>query len=487
MTRDVIARSLIELNVDALFTTDLQGLISAIDHHAEELTGRSSDELVGTAFCDYFTEPETVSVAIQRVVQDGKPTSCESKVLARDGTTKVVGCDVAAIREAGQVAGVFARLRDITEQRRIEEALRDQRFYTRSLIEATADALIVTDPAGDVTEVNQQMESLTGYFRNELIGTHLRTHFTEPQRAADGLRAALGAGVLTDYELTARSRAGRETVVSFSASTLYDREGKLLGLLATARDVTERKRFERTLGEKNRELEEANRAKSVFLANMSHELRTPMNAIIGFTGTLLMKFPGPLTDDQEKQLRTINQSSQHLLSLINDLLDMARIESGKLHLAIETLSAHQAAEEAAATLSPLAQGQGLEVRVESRDRDLAVRADRRALNQILLNLVNNAIKFTEKGSVRIAIDGSSHKGKPQVQFSVIDTGIGIRVEDQARLFRPFERLESPLEEREGSGLGLVLSQQLAQRLGGTIHVESEFGCGSTFTLVLPAG
>ena len=237
---------------------------------------------------------------------------------------------------AGQPLGILAAARDITEQKQLEQQLRDQQFYTRSLIESNIDALMTTDPLGIISDVNQQMEALTGSNREELIGTPFKNYFTDPRRAEEGIREVLRESKVTNYELTAHTKAGNETVVSYNAATFYDRDGKLQGVFAAARDVTERKRFEKTMEEKNLELENANLAKDRFLASMSHELRTPLNAIIGFTGTLLMGLPGPLTGDQDKQLRTIQASARHLLSLINDLLDLAKIESGKVEIQLRS-------------------------------------------------------------------------------------------------------------------------------------------------------
>jgi protein-histidine pros-kinase len=219
---------------------------------------------------------------------------------------------------------------------------------------------------------------------------------------------------------------------------------------------------------------------------MSHELRTPLNAIIGFTGTLLMKLPGPLTPDQDSQLRTIRSSGRHLLSLINDLLDLARIESGKVELYLEDVSCQGVVEEIAAALRPLAEGKGLAFEVEIPEIDLVVESDRRALSQIVINLTNNAIKFTDRGAVRLKLAHDLRNGRASTGISVIDTGAGIRPEDKAKLFQAFEQLEATSARRhEGTGLGLHLSQKLATLLGGHITFESELGHGSTFTVVLP--
>ncbi|OGG56930.1 MAG: PAS domain-containing sensor histidine kinase, partial [Candidatus Handelsmanbacteria bacterium RIFCSPLOWO2_12_FULL_64_10] len=363
---------------------------------------------------------------------------------------------------------------------------RDQQFYTRSLIESNIDALMATDPLGILTDVNQQMETLTGYSREDLIGAPFKAYFTDPRQAEEGIRLVLREGKVTNYELTARGKDGRETVVSYNATTFNDRDGKLQGVFAAARDVTERKRFEQTLQEKNVEMERANQAKDRFLASMSHELRTPLNAIIGFTGTLLMKLPGPLTDDQNRQLRTIQASARHLLSLINDLLDLAKIESGKVEINPEPVSCQGVIEEVASALRPLAEAKGLKFEVKVPRDEVAIQTDRRALSQILINLTNNAIKFTEKGRVRIELGRRQENGQTLTEFRVIDTGIGIKAEDQARLFQAFTQLDSASTRRyEGTGLGLHLSQKLTDLIGGHITLKSEHGKGSAFTLAIP--
>lgn len=250
-------------------------------------------------------------------------------------------------------------------------------------------------------------------------------------------------------------------------------------------DANERNKLEQTLQEKNAELENALHAKDRFLASMSHELRTPLNAIIGFTGTLLMKLPGPLTQDQEKQLRTVQSSARHLLSLINDLLDLTKIESGQVELNLETINCQEVVHEISSSLRPMAEAKGLQLETDIFPLDLTVQADYRALKQILLNLTNNAIKFTEKGQVTVRA-GRRLEGKQTItEFSVSDTGIGIRTDDQTKLFQAFSQIDAGHKKRyEGTGLGLHLSRKLARLLGGEIALQSEYGKGSTFNLLL---
>jgi len=241
----------------------------------------------------------------------------------------------------------------------------------------------------------------------------------------------------------------------------------------------------REIALKNLELAEASRMKSAFIANMSHELRTPLNAIIGFTGALLMKLPGPLTTEQDKQLNTIKSSARHLLSLINDILDVAKIEAGKVTLAIEPVACQQLMRDVADTLRPLAQQKGLTLDVELMDESVVIETDRRALTQIMINLLNNAIKFTDKGTVGLSLRQRSEDGQRITEFAVADSGAGIRVEDQAKLFQAFSQLDSTsTRHAEGAGLGLYLCQNLANLIGGSLFFSSDFGHGSTFTLAL---
>jgi PAS domain S-box-containing protein len=371
------------------------------------------------------------------------------------------------------------------ERMKLDQRLRDQQFYTRSLIESNIDALMTTDPQGIITDVNKQMGVLTGCTRDELIGAPFKKYFTEPDLAEAGIKKVLAEGTITNYELTARSRDGKEVVVSYNATTFYDRDRILQGVFAAARDVTERKRLDQVLQEKNLELEKANQAKDGFLASMSHELRTPLNAIIGFTGILLMKLPGPLSADQDNQLKTVQCSARHLLSLINDLLDLAKIESGKVTLSPEPVPCRSLLEEVAAALRPAAEAKGLIFDVVLPPQEWRAHTDRRALSQILINLANNAIKFTENGSIRLEVAVLADN-RHSLEFRITDSGIGIQIEDQVKLFEAFSQLGTASTRRhEGTGLGLHLSEKLAALMGGNIHFTSEFGKGSRFCLSLP--
>jgi PAS domain S-box-containing protein len=336
---------------------------------------------------------------------------------------------------------------------------------------------MTTDPIGIITDVNQQMTALTGYGREEIIGSPFKSYFTDPSRAEQGIKLVLQDSKVTNYELTARAKDGRETVVSYNAATFYDRENRLQGVFAAARDVTERKRFEGSL-------EKASRMKSEFLANMSHELRTPLNGIIGFSEFLADEKPGKMNATQKEYMTDILNSSRHLLQLINDVLDLAKVEAGRMELNVAPFSLHKSIDEVCAVAKAIAHKKKVGLRTHFAPGLDTVSLDQQKLKQVIYNLVSNAVKFTDEGGhVTIQTIGPDAN---RFRVAVSDTGIGIKPEDIQRLFKEFEQLETGTNRRyEGTGLGLALTKKLVELQGGSIEVQSEPGKGSTFTVLLP--
>jgi PAS domain S-box-containing protein len=483
--------------------TDEKGVIQLFNLGAERMLGYTAADVMNKITPANIHDPQemidraktlsqelgsTIAPGIEALLfkaSRGIEDVYELTKVRKDGTRFPAVVSVTALRD-GQ-SGIIgylligtdntARKQVEAEQKKLDQRLRDQQFYTRSLIESNIDALMTTDPFGIISDVNKQMEALTGCTRDELIGAPFKNYFTDPERAEAGIKLVLSEKKVTDYELTARARDGKNTVVSYNATTFYDRDRKLQGVFAAARDVTERKRFEQSLLE-------ANRMKSEFLANMSHELRTPLNGIIGFTEFLIDEKPGPLQPKQKEYMGDVLNSARHLLQLINDVLDLAKVEAGKMEFHPEIFPVHKAVEEVAAVIKGIANKKRIAVGIEiGADLD-AVTLDQHKFKQVLYNLLSNAVKFSDEGG-KVDIHARRldvHRFEVQVR----DTGIGINAEDIGRLFTEFEQLDSGTARRfEGTGLGLALTKKIVEFQGGQISVESEAGKGSVFTVVLP--
>jgi PAS domain S-box-containing protein len=471
-------RSLIEASADALFAIAPDGTITDVNEEATRFTGYSRKHLINSRFADFFTEPERARAGVQQTLQEKRVLAYELDLITRYGRRIPVSFNAGVFNDAaGNPLGILAGARDVTAQKDLEIQLRSQQFYTRSLIESNVDALMTTDPVGIITDVNQQMCALTGRSREELINTPFKTYFTDPQRAEEGIKLVLRENKVTNYELTARRKDGTETVVSYNAATFYDRESRLQGVFAAARDVTDRKRFEQSL-------QEANRMKSEFLANMSHELRTPLNGIIGFSEFLIDDKAGKVAVKQKEYLNDILNSGRHLLQLINDVLDLSKVEAGKMALFPEAFQVYKAIEEVCSVVSPMAKKKSIVIRRDVASSVGIVTLDQQKFKQVLYNLLSNAVKFTDDaGTVEII---ARPYGSAQLRLDVRDTGVGIKPEDLGKLFIEFQQLDSSAARRyQGTGLGLALTRKIVEFQKGTVTVDSEPGRGSTFTVILP--
>ena len=407
--------------------------------------------------------------------------------IRKDGSRFPAVVSVTALRDAQDaIIGYLligtdntARKQVEAEQKILDQRLRDQQFYTRSLIESNIDAIMTTDPSGIITDANKQMEALTGCTRDELIGAPFKNYFTDPERAEMSVKLALRDKKVADYELTARARGGKETVVSFNATTFYDRDRRLQGVFAAARDITERKRLDQALQETNVELEsakfvaeKANLAKSDFLSSMSHELRSPLNAIPGFAQFMESDSPLP-TPTQKASIGQILQAGWYLLELINEILDLALIESGKLSL--EPMPLHDVLLDCQAMIEPEAQKSGIRMSFPQFDSPFIVNADQTRVKQVLINLLSNAIKYNRVGGT-VEVTCSANTAE-RIRISVQDTGEGLSPEKLAQLFQPFNRLGREAGTEEGTGIGLVVSKRPVELIGGEIGVESNVGVG----------
>ncbi|HUN92662.1 MAG TPA: PAS domain S-box protein [Burkholderiaceae bacterium] len=484
---------LLEHSPDATIVTAIDGQTLYWGRGAESLFGYHESEALGRRLVELIV-PEFLlgdeERALAETLTRGQSTR-ESIRRAKSGSLIHVDVSRRAVRgDHGAPEVVVSVEKDVTDLKASRDArLVEARFG--NLLESVPDAIVMVNSTGRIVSANAHAGRMFGYEPQRLLALRIEELLPQRHRAshighrvdffAQPRTRAMGAGL----ELFGLRRDGTEFPVEISLSPMPTEEGGLL-VMSAIRDTSERKRFEDQLREKNAELERANQAKNRFLAAMSHELRTPLNAVIGFTGTLLMELPGPLLPEQKQQLRTVQSSARHLLSLINDLLDVARIEAGRIDLKPEATRCADVIEEVVGSLAPLAQARGLRVSIEAADPELSLVVDRRALRQIVLNLINNALKFTERGGVSVAVRRVAHGDRSMVEIAVADTGIGISSEDRLKLFAAFSQFDHVRRRpSEGTGLGLHLSQKLAEALRGRIEVDSEVGAGSTFTLVLP--
>src|ERR1700683_1109396 len=490
--------------------TDEKGVIQVFNVGAEHMLGYAAIEVVDKITPADISDPQEViarakalSIELATPITPGFEALVfkasrgiediyELTYIRKDGSRFPAVVSVTALRnDVGGIIGYLligtdntARKQVEAEQKLLDQRLRDQQFYTRSLIESNIDALMTTDPAGIITAINKQSELLTASTRAELIGAPFKNYFTDPDRAEAGIKRVLSGSKVTDYELTARARDGKETVVSYNATTFHDRDRKLQGVFAAARDVTERKRFERTLQENNVELEraraaaeKANLAKSDFLSSMSHELRSPLNAILGFAQLINSDSPPP-TPTQTASIDQILHAGWYLLELLNESLDLAQIESGKLALSREPTSLTEVMLECQAMIEPQGQHRGIRMTFPQSDLPFYVDADRTRLKQVLINLLSNAIKYNQANGTVVVDYTASTPGRLRV--SVRDSGAGLSPEMLTQLFQPFNRLGRESSREEGTGIGLVMSKRLVELMGGTIGVASTVGSGSVF-------
>ena len=496
--------------------TDEKGVIQVFNVGAERMLGYAAADVIDRVTPADISDPDemvlraqALSLELGTTIEPGFEVLVfkasrgiedihQLTYLCKNGSRLPALVSVTALRDAQDlIIGYLligtdntARKEVEAAQERLDQRLRDQQFYTRSLIESIVDALLITDPAGIISDVNDQTEALTGRTRDELIGTPFQDHFTEPLRAQECIARVLTQKQVNDYELTARAADQRTTLVSCNATPFYDRDRMLRGVIAVARDVTERQRLDHALQETAKALEaakvtaeSANAAKSEFLSNMSHELRSPLNAILGFAQLMDSGAPRP-TLAQKDSIDQILHAGWYLLELINEILDLALIESGKLSMSLEPIALAEVLADCQSMVEPHARKSGVSLNFGTNGCAVVVRADRTRLKQVVVNLLSNAIKYNREGGKVEVRCGAGSAGR--VRVSVRDTGKGLTPEKLAQLFQPFNRLGQEGGVEEGTGIGLVVSKRLVELMGGVIGVKSRVGVGSEFWVDLLA-
>jgi PAS domain S-box-containing protein len=487
--------------------TDAKGVIQIFNVGAERMLGYTAAEVVNKITPADISDPleliaraRALSVELDTPITPGFEALVfkasrgiediyELTKIRKDGSRFPAVLSVTALRDAqNAIIGYLligtdntARKQAEEEQQQLGQRLRDHQFYTRSLIEASIDALMTTDLFGIITDVNKQMEVLTGCTRDELIGAPFKNCFTDPDRAEAGIKQVLNEKKVSNYELTARSRGGKETVVSYNATTFYDRERRLLGVFAAARDVTERICLDQVLNEKNAELEAANKELEDFAYSVSHDLRAPLRAIDGFSRKVVDGYGERLDDEGRRLLQVVRDNAQRMGQLIDDLLAFSRMGRREITLqpldmdamvngVVDELRAAEPERSIEFTFSPLPRAVG----------------DAAMMRQVWVNLLGNAVKFTcRRRTAHIEVGGSEEGG--ELLYWVKDNGAGFDMQYADKLFVVFQRLHRQ-DEFEGTGVGLAISQRILHRHNGRIWGEGKPDAGATiwFALPLPA-
>jgi len=486
-------RELVEYANSIILRWDSQGRITFLNEFGQRFFGYSIEEIigkhvVGTIVPEKESGDRDLVKLMDRIL--AAPRAFAQNVnenIRRNGERVWIAWTNRIVQDAnGQVLEILSIGTDITEQRRIEEALKQSDASYRKLFEYAPDGIVIADGQSYYLDANPSICRMLGYTREELIGKHA-TDIVAPAEIAFIDPALDEIKRVSDHhrEWTFKRKDGTTFPAEVIATLMPD--GNLLGMI---RDISERKLAEAERARRH-QAEASDRIKSAFLATMSHELRTPLNSIIGFTGVILEGMAGPLNAEQSKQLNMVRTSANHLLALVNDVLDISRIEAGQMEVRRAPFDIKLSIRRMVDLVRPQAEAKNLELRVRVDSTLKEAVSDERRFEQILLNLLTNAIKFTERGYIDltadfILINGSRSPAVEAMRLNVMDTGIGIKPEDLKTIFQPFRQIDSGLaRKQEGTGLGLVISRRLAEIMGGEVSAQSELGKGSTFSCTLP--
>lgn len=481
-------RTIIEHSKDVVWSLNKDGLFTFINKQAENVTGYRISDFIGKSFLPLLNRDDIPRMMeIFQKTLSGKMSQYELTIKRRDGSDLTLFVNSTAYYSKGEITGTLSFARDITHSKLAEVALRESEERFRSVAQAANDAIIFSDSYGKIIFWNNAAQKFFGYDSSEVMGKPITILMPETYRedhinVLERMRTTGESHIIgKTVEFPALRKNGIEFPVEITLSTWKTGEKKFYS--AILRDITERKRNE-DMRRDNERLALANRTKSEFLAVMSHELRTPLNAIIGFSDLLKKKNAGELNEKQQRYADNVYSSGMHLLSLIDDILDITRVESGKMEIIIDKVCVHEIINESADLIKEKAAKQNIRIITQVSPDIEFIETDEKRFRQVLNNLIDNAVKFSkpEGGTVTI----TAAKETDRVKISVSDTGIGIKKEDIGRIFQSFEQLDAGITRKYcGTGLGLAVSKKLVELLGGRIKAESIYGEGSTFTFYLP--
>lgn len=499
--------AIIESMPGILHVHDSNGRLLRWNRQFEQVSGYTANEIAQMRLTDFFAETDKALLETKgaEVVVSGSAT-LDAAFITKDGRSLPYFFTTRGAELEGTPIVICIGI-DMTAHIKAEKARRLSEERYQRLFDFAPDGIVLADRDGVYLEANPSICRMLGYARDELVGRHSREIVApaEEEHIAPALRV-IASGADYHREWVFRRKDGSTFAADVIGALTPD--GTIMGMI---RDITDRKRGEQALRDLNETLEQrvatrtdelraaliraeaADRIKSSFLATMSHELRTPLNSIIGFTGIVLMGLAGSLSAEQTHQLGLVQSSARHLLNLINDVLDLSKIEAGQFSVVPEPFELRAAIDRAVALVRPLADKKGLALDMAVDPGVGELHSDSRRVQQILINLLNNAVKFTDTGSVTVTVEpvlATTGRESPVqrrgVRIAVADTGIGIKPEAIDLLFKPFQQIDDgPSRHSEGTGLGLAISQGLAHLLGGEIEVISEWGRGSRFTVFLP--
>ena len=491
------ASSLLEASPDPLLVIDDNGRITDINEAAIRITGFSRQELNGSNFLDYFTDPINACAVYKEGFSKGFVVDSQLTLRNKSGQLIDVLFNGSIYKDiSGKVAGIVIAARDITAQKLLSS-------YSLSLIEANRDPLFTINALGKITDMNNVSVKITGVSRVKMIGSDFYDYFTEPEKAKEGYQHIFENGSVEDFPLTMKDKG--LTDVLFNGSVYKDERGIVIGAVVVARVITEQKRIEKELTESMQFAEQARmnaedakikaesatqiaenamKAKQQFLSNMSHEIRTPMNAIIGFTKVLLKT---DLSAKQKEYLTAIKMSGDSLIVLINDILDLAKVDSGKMTFEKTPFKMETSISAMLNLFETKIQEKNLSL-IKEYDSKIprTLLGDPARLHQIILNLVSNAVKFTSSGTIKMSTRLLSEDAEnATIEFSISDTGIGITNIKLDKIFENFQQASSVTSRLYGgTGLGLAIVKKLVESQGGVINVKSKIDVGSTFSFVL---